>query len=243
MARILIIEDEKMLSRFVQLELEHEGYETDVANDGLSGLDKALRDEYDLMLLDLMLPGMSGIEICRRVRQHSKKPIIMLTAKDDVSDKVMGLDMGADDYINKPFSASELLARIRVALRQADKIAASSASPEMSYTVGDLTVDFQNSRVYIAREEVHLTRLEYRIVELLARTPGKVLTHDYIISSVWGPYAPSNNNLILRVNIANIRRKIEKNHNTPRYILAEIGVGYRMADAESLSGPKEKMDS
>jgi len=132
---------------------------------------------------------------------------------------------------------------LRVALRQADKIAASSASPEMSYTVGDLTVDFQNSRVYIAREEVHLTRLEYRIVELLARTPGKVLTHDYIISSVWGPYAPSNNNLILRVNIANIRRKIEKNHNTPRYILAEIGVGYRMADAESLSGPKEKMDS
>ena len=109
----------------------------------------------------------------------------------------------------------------------------------MSYTVGDLTVDFQNSRCYIGREEARLTRLEYRIVELLARTPGRVLTHDYIISSVWGPYAPSNNNLILRVNIANIRRKIEKNHNTPRYILAEIGVGYRMADAESLPSPKE----
>ena len=109
----------------------------------------------------------------------------------------------------------------------------------MSYTVGDLTVDFQNSRCYIGREEARLTRLEYRIVELLARTPGRALTHDYIITSVWGPYAPSNNSLILRVNTASIRRKIEKNHNTPRYILAEIGVGYRMADAESLPSPKE----
>ena len=109
----------------------------------------------------------------------------------------------------------------------------------MSYTVGDLTVDFQNSRCYIGREEARLTRLEYRIVELLTRTPGRALTHDYIISSVWGPYAPSNNNLILRVNTASIRRKIEKNPNTPRYILAETGVGYRMADAESLPSPKE----
>ncbi len=174
-----------------------------------------------------------------RLRGWYEVPIIIVSARNQEKERVQALDMGVDGYINKPFSASELLARIRVALRQADKIAANSASPEMSYTVGDLTVDFQNSRCYIGREEVHLTRLEYRIVELLARTPGRVLTHDYIISSVWGPYAPSNNNLILRVNIANIRRKIEKNHNTPRYILAEIGVGYRMADAESLPSPKE----
>ena len=106
--------------------------------------------------------------------------------------------------------------------------------------MGNLTVDFQNNRVYIAGSEVHLTRLEYRIVELLARNPGKVLTHDYIISSIWGPYAPSDNNLILRVNIANIRRKIEKNHNSPRYILAEIGVGYRMADNNPTANVDDK---
>ena len=226
---ILVVEDDGYIADVLKSLLEANDYRVLSATSGKGALQLAASHVPDVVLLDLGLPDIDGTHVLTSLREWYEGPVIIVSARND--------------YLTKPFGTEELLARIRVALRQADKIAASSASPEMSYTVGDLTVDFQNSRVYIAREEVHLTRLEYRIVELLARTPGKVLTHDYIISSVWGPYAPSNNNLILRVNIANIRRKIEKNHNTPRYILAEIGVGYRMADAESLSGPKEKMDS
>ena len=160
MARILLVEDEKMLARYVELELTHEGYEVDVANDGREGLDKALEDKHDLMLLDLMLPRLSGIEICRRVRQHSTKPIIMLTAKDDVSDKVMGLDMGADDYVTKPFAIEELLARIRVALKHGER-ARTGADSDGRPSAGPLVVNPRNRQVSFGGEEVALTKTEF----------------------------------------------------------------------------------
>ena len=187
---ILVVEDDGYIADVLKSLLEANDYRVLSATSGKGALQLAASHVPDVVLLDLGLPDIDGTHVLTSLREWYEGPVIIVSARNQEKEKVQALDMGADDYINKPFSASELLARIRVALRQADKIAASSASPEMSYTVGDLTVDFQNSRVYIAREEVHLTRLEYRIVELLARTPGKVLTHDYIISSVWGALRP-----------------------------------------------------
>ena len=237
---ILVVEDDEYIANVLKSLLEANDYRILSAVSGSGALQLAASHVPDAVLLDLGLPDIDGTSVLAALRMWYEGPIIVVSARHQVNKKVQALDMGANDYINKPFSASELLARIRVALRQAEKIAARSASPDTNYSVGNLTVDFQNNRVYIAGSEVHLTRLEYRIVELLARNPGKVLTHDYIISSIWGPYAPSDNNLILRVNIANIRRKIEKNHNSPRYILAEIGVGYRMADNNPTANVDDK---
>ena len=207
MARILIIEDEKMLARFVQLELEHEGYDVDVAPDGREGLDKALRDEYDLMLLDLMLPGLSGIEICRRVRQHSQKPIIMLTAKDDVSDKVMGLDMGADDYMTKPFAIEELLARIRVGLK---KRRASSAEPTSTVLVaGPLRLDPASYAVSWNGTSISLTKKEFDLLRYLMAHKGQAVTRDTLLSDVWGyDYAGDTN--VVDVYVRYLRHKIDE---------------------------------
>ncbi len=228
---ILIVEDDNYISTILKSLLEANDYRVLLAETGQGALHMAASHVPEVVLLDLGLPDMDGIQVLRMLRQWYEGPIVVVSARSQVEEKVKALDMGANDYINKPFSAPELLARIRVALRQNVKMTNSGSSDR--YRVGDLMVDFQSMHVYVCGREIHLTRLEYRIVELLARTPGKVLTHDYIIQSVWGPHAKSDNNLILRVNIANIRRKIEKDHNAPRYILAEIGVGYRMADSDS----------
>lgn len=231
---ILVVEDDGYITNVLKSLLEANNYQVHTCVTGKAALQLAASHVPDVVLLDLGLPDMDGVSVLTQLRQWFSGPIIIISARTQETEKVQALDLGADDYINKPFSAPELLARIRVALRQMNR-AAGVAHADSSYTVGDLTVDFQNNRVLMKQEEIHLTRLEYRIVELLARAPGRVLTHSFIISSVWGPYAPSDNNLILRVNIANIRRKIEQNHNAPRYILAEIGVGYRMADAETFA--------
>ncbi len=231
---ILIVEDDNYITNILKSLLEANNFQVFSTVTGKGALQLAASHVPDVVLLDLGLPDMDGVSVLTSLRQWFAGPVIIISARTQEAEKVQALDLGADDYINKPFSAPELLARIRVALRQMNR-AAGAMMPASSYTVGDLTVDFQNSRVLMGQEEIHLTRLEYRIVELLARAPGRVLTHSFIISSVWGPYAPSDNNLILRVNIANIRRKIEKNHNAPRYILAEIGVGYRLADAETFA--------
>ena len=226
---ILIVEDDSYISSILKSLLEANDYHVLSTTTGYGALRLACSHMPDVVLLDLGLPDIDGIQVLKKLREWYTRSVIVVSARHQEKEKVQALDLGADDYINKPFSAPELLARIRVALRQADRMR-STAGGEERYTVGSLTVDFQKSRAFLDGEEVHLTRLEYRILELLARTPGKVLTHDYIISSVWGPYARSDNNLILRVNIANIRRMIEANHTTPQYILAEIGVGYRLAD-------------
>ena len=210
-----------MLARFVQLELEHEGYDVDVAPDGREGLDKALRDEYDLMLLDLMLPGLSGIEICRRVRQHSQKPIIMLTAKDDVSDKVMGLDMGADDYVTKPFAIEELLARIRVALKHGGHSAAADTD---EICQGKLVVNTRNRHVAFDGQEVTLTKTEFDMLAYMAAHPDKVLSRDELLSEVWG-YSYAGDTNIVDVYVRYLRQKLDERFGV-KLLHTVRGVGY-----------------
>ena len=222
MARILIVEDEKMLSRFVQLELEHEGYTTDTASDGIVGLEKALKDDYDLMLLDLMLPGMSGIEICRRVRQHSKKPIIMLTAKDDVSDKVMGLDMGADDYVTKPFAIEELLAHIRVALKHGSSEEKQNTGDIIS--AGKLSINTRNREVTFDGNSVQLTKTEFDMLAYMASHPDKVLSRDELLREVWG-YSYAGDTNIVDVYVRYLRQKLDEKFNV-KLMHTVRGVGY-----------------
>lgn len=223
MARILLVEDEKMLARYVELELTHEGYEVDVANDGREGLDKALEDKHDLMLLDLMLPRLSGIEICRRVRQHSTKPIIMLTAKDDVSDKVMGLDMGADDYVTKPFAIEELLARIRVALKHGER-ARTGADSDGRLSAGPLVVNPRNRQVSFGGEEVTLTKTEFDMLAYMVAHQDKVLSRDELLSEVWG-YSYAGDTNIVDVYVRYLRQKLDEKYDV-KLLHTVRGVGY-----------------
>lgn len=223
MARILLVEDEKMLSRYVELELEHEGYEVDVALDGREGLDKALEDRHDLMLLDLMLPRLSGIEICRRVRQHSLKPIIMLTAKDDVSDKVTGLDMGADDYITKPFAIEELLARIRVALKHG----ARAGEPQPGggrLLAGPLELNPRNRQASFNGQDVPLTKTEFDMLAYMMAHQDKVLSRDELLSEVWG-YSYAGDTNIVDVYVRYLRQKLDEKYGV-KLLHTVRGVGY-----------------
>ena len=230
--KILLVEDEEKLARMVELELRYEGYQVHKSFDGRSGLERALSGEYDLVLLDIMLPQLSGMEVLRRLRKEGVQlPVIMLTARDSVVDKVSGLDSGADDYITKPFAIEELLARIRTTLRRADRINLSQGEQKDRYQVKDLVVDTARHQVFVGSEEIHFTQNEFKILELLCLHAGKVLTYDFILKHVWGPYEGSNNQ-ILRVNMANIRRKMENNPAQPQYIFTEVGVGYRIVDGD-----------
>lgn len=204
MPRILIVEDEKKIARFLQLELSHEGYEVQAAHDGRSGLNLARTWEPDLMILDLMLPELSGIEVCRRLRQESDLPIIMLTAKDDVSDKVMGLDMGADDYMTKPFAIEELLARIRVELKKHR-----SSSPATSkLSIGPVIVDSASYNVSVNNETISLTKKEFDLLKYLMEHHDAAMTRDALLNDVWGyEYAGDTN--IVDVYIRYLRQKID----------------------------------
>ncbi len=183
MSKILIVEDEVKIARFVTLELEHEGYEVQAAHDGRTGLTLCESWQPDLLILDLMLPELSGIEVCRRLRQTSDVPIIMLTAKDDVSDKVMGLDMGADDYMTKPFAIEELLARIRAALR---KRGSGERPEEPLLSAGPLTMDVERHTVAVSGTPVELTRREFDLLHHLLENKGRVLSREALLDSVWG---------------------------------------------------------
>ena len=209
MPKILIVEDEKKIARFLELELTHEGYEVETANDGRTGLDKALADDPDLLILDLMLPELSGIEVCRRLRHQSDVPIIMLTAKDDVSDKVMGLDMGADDYMTKPFAIEELLARIRVALK---KIRASSADAKAAssgiLTSGPVSLDLNSWQTSVTGQSVSLTRKEFELLRYLMEHEGCAVTRDQLMNEVWG-YDYMGDSNIVDVYIRYLRHKID----------------------------------
>mgnify|MGYP003235026752 FL=1 len=182
----------------------------------------------DLILLDLGLPDMDGIEILKKIREWSAVPVIVVSARGEESDKVEALDLGADDYISKPFGTSELLARIRTALRHSSKNNGGAVNNDVFSTKG-LTIDFDKRKITVDGKDVHLTQIEFKIVSLLAKSAGRVLTYDYIITELWGPYAVKDNQ-ILRVNMANIRRKLEKNPASPEYIFTEVGIGYRMVD-------------
>ena len=209
MAKILIVEDEKKIARFLELELNHEGYEVLTAFDGRSGLDTAMEADPDLLILDLMLPELSGIEVCRRLRHTSDVPIIMLTAKDDVSDKVMGLDMGADDYVTKPFAIEELLARIRVAMK---KRRARDTVPEKKaeevLTSGPVTLDLASWQARVRGETVALTKKEFDTLKYLMEHEGKAVTRDQLMNEVWG-YDYIGDSNIVDVYIRYLRHKID----------------------------------
>ena len=178
--KILLVEDEEKLARMVELELQYEGYEVEKAFDGRAGLDRALSGEFDLVLLDIMLPALSGMEVLRRLRRESAMPVIMLTARDTVVDKVSGLDMGADDYITKPFAIEELLARIRAALRT------KSGRDSQMLAVGPLAMEVESRRVTVRGQEVELTKKEFDLLRHLLENKGRVLTREALLDSVWG---------------------------------------------------------
>lgn len=232
--KILIIEDEQNISNFISTVLSSNHYDTLVASSGAEALSMISSHCPDLIILDLGLPDMDGLEVLRQVRSWSNLPIVVVSARTHENDKVTALDLGADDYLEKPFGTSELLARIRAAIRhtrttlQNDGIAQSG-----KFSVGELTIDYDKHHVLVEGNDVHLTLNEFKIVALLGKYAGKVLTYDYLIREIWGPKAKTDNQ-ILRVNMANIRRKIEKNPANPKYIFTEIGVGYRMLDSEGV---------
>lgn len=230
--KILVVEDEKSISHFISAILNTNGYESMQAATGAEALSMISSHCPDLIILDLGLPDMDGLEILRNLREWSSLPVVVVSARSHEHDKVDALDLGADDYLTKPFGTDELLARVRTAIRHTrtstgkDEIARKS-----TYTVGNLTIDYNKHQVLINGENVHLTLSEFRIVALLGKYAGKVLTYDFIIKELWGPRAGGDNQ-ILRVNMANIRRKIEKNPAEPEYLFTEVGVGYRMAEGD-----------
>ncbi|QSX08276.1 response regulator transcription factor [Alkalibacter rhizosphaerae] len=225
--RILIVEDELQIGRFLQLELEHEGYLVDTASDGREGLEKAQANDYDVMILDIMLPKLSGLEVCRRIRQDKKTlPIIMLTAKDDVSDKVMGLDMGADDYMTKPFAIEELLARIRVAVKRQVSVE-SKESPGL-LRMGELVVDKDQYQAYYGNEAIELTKKEFDLLVYLMENKNIVLSRDKIVEKVWG-YDYMGETNVTDVYIRYLRGKLDQRFGT-NFIKTVRGVGYKLTN-------------
>ncbi len=231
-SKILIVEDEYRISNFMSAVLGANSYDIVTASTGREAMSMISSHCPDLVILDLGLPDMDGLEIIRAVREWSTLPIIVVSARSHERDKVLALDTGADDYITKPFGTSELLARIRTALRHTRSGASSdSVSRSGMFSAGRLTIDYNKHHVLIDGENVHLTQNEYKIVSLLGKNAGKVLTYDAILRELWGPAARGNNQ-VLRVHMANIRRKIEKNPAEPEFIFTEVGVGYRMVEED-----------
>lgn len=228
---ILVIEDERTISNFICRALNANDYKSIAANSGKEGLTLFFSHSPDLVLLDLGLPDMDGLEVLEQFNGLPQDtPVIIISARDRESEKVKALDMGADDYIVKPFGVSELLARIRSTLRRADRIKTSQGTQKTVYQIKDLSVDISRHTVTLGDEDIHFTQNEFKILELLCIHAGKVLTYDFILQHVWGPYGGNSNNQILRVNMANIRRKLNENPSSPKYVLTELGIGYRMLD-------------
>ena len=230
-ATILIVEDEEQIARFLELERMHEGYTTCKADNGRSGLETAQSGECDLVLLDVMLPELNGLEVLRRLRRTSNLPVIMLTARDAVMDKVSGLDAGADDYLTKPFSVDELLARLRVTQRRLSLMKTDAAQDSPIFTNGALKIDYAAGCAYLDGAELHLTPIEYKLLCLLSKNVGKVLTHTYITQQIWGS-SWENDIASLRVFMATLRKKLERGKDGQQYIQTHIGIGYRMLRVE-----------
>ena len=230
--RVLVIEDDKSIRNFMKTILEANNYEVIMAVNGAEAYSMITSQCADVVILDLGLPDMDGMKILKSVREWSGMPILVVSARSHERDKVEALDLGADDYITKPFGTSELLARLRTAIRHAR---VSYLTPEGMQTgtfrSGDLVIDYDKHRVYVGEQDAGLTQNEYKIVSLLGKYAGKVLTYDFLIKEIWGPNM-KNDNRILRVNMANIRRKIEHNPAQPQYIFTEVGVGYRIVDPD-----------
>jgi two-component system KDP operon response regulator KdpE len=224
--RILIVDDELPILRAVTPLLRSRGYEVKSVVTGASALSELEQDPPDLLIVDLGLPDIDGLEVCKRARERSSVPIIVLSARHSEKDKVAALDLGADDYVTKPFGPDELLARVRACLRR------SQTSPEEetgTLVRADLTIDFERHRVLRGEEEIRLTPKEFELLAFLARYPGKVLTHRTILKAVWGPHAVSEPQY-LRVLMASLRKKIEPDPGHPKYVLTEPWVGYRFCE-------------
>jgi len=224
MAKILIVEDETKIARFLELELKYEGYEVEIANDGRTGLDKALHSGADMVLLDMMLPELSGMEVCRRIRMESQVPIIMLTAKDDVMDKVAGLDMGADDYMTKPFAIEELLARIRVALSRNKKTEEVAEQSKDVLRLGRLVLNLASHDAHYGDDELLLTKKEYELLEYLLKNRNVALTREKLLNNVWD-YEYIGDTNVVDVYIRYLRQKIDDKYGI-RLINTVRGVGY-----------------
>ena len=227
---MLIIEDENTICNFISTTLVANDYKVLKTTNGREAISSFSSYCPDVILLDLGLPDMDGLDVLKQIRSWSSVPIIIVSARDQEKEKVTALDLGADDYITKPFGTSELLARIRTAIRHNIKMETGKEFPTDLFKAKDLTIDFNKRIVYVGTKEIHLTQIEFKLIALLAGSAGRVLTYDYIIKKIWGPFSDSKDNQILRVNMANIRRKIEENPADPQYIFTEVGVGYRMID-------------
>lgn len=230
--KILIVEDDPGICKFLRVSLRENNYDIIETSTGATALEIISSHCPDLILLDLGLPDMDGNQIIERVRSWTKTPIVVISARSMEEDKANALDLGADDYLTKPFGTIELLARIRTALRHTrttaedDQIALSG-----KFTVNDLTIDYAKHRVYLGDRDTNLTPNEFKIVSLLGKHAGRVITYKSMLQQLWGPTASSDNK-ILRVHMASIRRKIEPNPDEPQYIFTETGVGYRMVDSK-----------
>lgn len=224
---ILIVDDEIRMRRFMKMNLDLEGYRVIEASNGLEALDRIREDLPDLVLLDVMMPELDGFETLRIIRETSTVPVIILTVKDDEADKVKGLELGADDYVTKPFSPRELASRIKAVLRRTEM----DAPAEKSMVVVDdyLKIDFNRRQVFAGGQEVKLRPTEYRLLYHLVKNAGQVLTHEVILSKVWG-YEYRDESQYVRLYITYLRQKIEPDPSNPRYILTERGIGYRFVD-------------
>jgi len=222
----LIVEDDKQIRSFISFSLKTQEYRSIETTTGKEAMKAIVNAHPDVVILDLGLPDMDGLDIIRQVRAFSDMPIIVVSARDQDREKIEALDAGADDYLTKPFSINELLARLRVILRHVKR--EDTPVPEI-YRVGELEVNFEKHLVTLSGNEIHFTPMEFNVLSLLIRNSGKVLTHSYILKEVWGSYLDSDMQS-LRVFMANIRRKLEKDPAKPRYIITEVGIGYRFAD-------------
>ncbi len=222
--KVLVVDDEKLIVKGIRFSLEQDGMEVDCAYDGEEALTMAKHKEYDVILLDVMLPKLTGFEVCQQIREFSDMPIIMLTAKGDDMDKILGLEYGADDYITKPFNILEVKARIKAIMRRSSKKEANNATEKIA-TFGELKIDCESRRVYIRGKEVNLTAKEFDLLELLIFNPNKVYSRENLLNTVWGYDYPGDARTV-DVHIRRLREKIEDNPSEPKYIHTKWGVGY-----------------
>ncbi len=228
MAKVLVVDDEKLIVKGIRFSLEQDGMEVDCAYDGIEAIEKAKANEYDVVLLDVMLPGHDGFEVCQAIREFSEMPIIMLTAKGGDMDKILGLEYGADDYITKPFNILEVKARIKAIMRRNSRKSAKNAKAESNMIVrGDLKLDREGRRVFIQEKEINLTAKEFDLLELLVTNPNKVYSREALLSYVWGNKAADSGDVrTVDVHVRRLREKIEPSPSDPKYVHTKWGVGY-----------------
>ena len=223
--KILVVDDEKLIVKGIKFSLEQDGMDIDVAYDGEEALELIKKNDYDLAVLDVMLPKMDGLQVCREVREFSQMPIIMVTAKGEDMDKILGLEYGADDYMKKPFNILELKARIKAVLRRSAAAKTDKAPAKNELRARDLVVDLDSRRVFVDGREANLTAKEFDLLELLMKTPGKVYSREKLLDTVWGFDYPGDVRTV-DVHVRRLREKIEKKPSAPEYIFTKWGVGY-----------------